>query len=311
MLRACLRSTFPMSISPALFLVIVMLALGKAYAHTGLLPQNTPEVINRLVIWLLLPALVLKAVHGLQFHADLLVLVATPWLLAGLTVAATWLLARALGWRREVVGCLLLCVALGNTAFLGYPLVEATLGHAALKYAVVYDQLGSFMLLSSFGLVVVALYGGASKPSVGAVVHKIVTFPSFAALILGLLPWERPPLVAHLIDVLASLLVPMAMFAVGFQLKLVPSRAVALPLAAGLALKLLVLPAAAFAIATLAGVDRQIVAVNTLQSAMPAMITAGALAIDAKLAPELAAGLVGYGILIAVVWLPLLAGWLA
>lgn len=300
-----------MSISPALFLVIVMLALGKAYAHTGWLPQNTPEVINRLVIWLLLPALVLKAVHGLQLQADLLVLVATPWLLAGLTVAATWLLSRALGWRREVTGCLLLCVALGNTAFLGYPLVEATLGHDALKYAVVYDQLGSFILLSSFGLVVVALYGGASKPSVGAVVHKVLTFPSFAALILGLLPWERPPLVAHLIDVLASLLVPMAMFAVGFQLKLVPSRAVALPLAAGLALKLLVLPAAAFAIATLAGVDRQIVAVNTLQSAMPAMITAGALAIDAKLAPELAAGLVGYGILIAVVWLPLLAGWLA
>ena len=44
---------------------------------------------------------------------------------------------------------------------------------------------------------------------------------------------------------------------------------------------------------------------------MPAMITAGALAIDAKLAPELAAGLVGYGILIAVLWLPLLAGWVA
>ena len=300
-----------MSLSPAMFLVIAMLVLGKLFAWTRLLPANTPEVINRLVIWLFLPALVIKAVHGLQFRAELLVLVLTPWLLALLTVLAVLGLSRLLGWRREVTGCLLLCVALGNTAFLGYPMVEATLGHQALGYAVVYDQLGSFMLLSSFGLVVVAWYGGGTRPTLPAVIRKILTFPSMGALIIGLLPWQRPALVDGLIVTLAGLLVPMAMFAVGFQLKLVPSRAFALPLVAGLGLKLLVLPAAAFAIATLAGVDSLVTAVNTLQSAMPAMITAGALAIDAKLAPELAAGLVGYGILIAVLWLPLLAGWVA
>jgi predicted permease len=298
-----------MTLSPAMFLVIAMLALGKLFAHTRLLPDNTPEVINRLVIWLLLPALVLKAVQGLEFRVELLVLVVTPWLLALLTVLAVLGLSRLLGWRREITGCLLLCVALGNTAFLGYPMVEATLGHDALAYAVVYDQLGSFILLSSFGLVVVALYGGVARPTALAVIRKIVTFPSFAALIIGLLPWERPLLIEGLIATLAGLLVPLAMFAVGFQLKLVPSRAFALPLVAGLGLKLALLPVAAFAIATLAGADSLIVAVSTLQSAMPAMITAGALATDAKLAPELAAGLVGYGILISVLWLPLVAGW--
>lgn len=298
-----------MTLSPAMFLVIAMLALGKLFAHTRLLPDNTPEVINRLVIWLLLPALVLKAVHGLEFRLELLVLVVTPWLLALLTVLAVLGLSRLLGWRREITGCLLLCVALGNTAFLGYPMVEATLGHDALAYAVVYDQLGSFILLSSFGLVVVALYAGVAKPTALAVIRKIVTFPSFAALIIGLLPWERPLLIEGLIATLAGLLVPLAMFAVGFQLKLVPSRAFAMPLVAGLGLKLALLPAAAWTIATLAGADALVIAVNTLQSAMPSMITAGALATDARLAPELAAGLVGYGILISVLWLPLVAGW--
>lgn len=298
-----------MTLSPAVFLVIAMLGLGKLFAHTSLLPANTPEVINRLVIWLLLPALVLKAVHGLAFRLELLVLVVTPWLLALLTVLAVVGLSRAFGWRREVTGCLLLCVALGNTAFLGYPMVEATLGHEALAYAVVYDQLGSFILLSSFGLIVVALYAGAARPTARAVILRVVTFPSFAALVIGLLPWTRPALVEGLIATLAGLLVPLAMFAVGFQLKLVPSRAFALPLVAGLGLKLALLPLAAWGIATLAGADALITAVNTLQSAMPAMITAGALATDAKLAPELAAGLVGYGILLSVVWLPLVAGW--
>lgn len=297
-----------MSWSPAIFVVIAMLALGRLYAWSGLLPAQTPEVVNRLVIWLFLPALVLKAVHGLRFDTGLLVLVATPWLLAALSVGAVWALGRTFRWRREVQGCLLLCVALGNTAFLGYPLVEAALGHAALRYAVVYDQLGSFLLLASFGPVVAALYAGGARPSAGLVLRRVLSFPSLAALVVGLLPWSRPPLFTHLVDTLAALLVPMAMFAVGFQLRLVPSRSLALPLAAGLLLKLALLPAAAFAIATLAGVDRQIVAVNTLQSAMPAMITAGALAIDAKLAPELASALVGYGILIALVWVPWLGG---
>ncbi|GMU42969.1 MAG: AEC family transporter [Xanthomonadales bacterium PRO6] len=300
-----------MSLSPAIFVVIAMLALGKLYAWSGLLPAQTPEVVNRLVIWLFLPALVLQAVHGLRFESALLVLVATPWLLAALTVAAVLLLGRMLRWRREVQGCLLLCVALGNTAFLGYPLVEATLGHGALRHAVVYDQLGSFLLLASFGPVVVALYAGGERPGAGLVLRRTLTFPSLAALLVGLLPWQRPAPFTHLVDTLAALLVPMAMFAVGFQLRLVPSRAVALPLAVGLLLKLALLPAAAWAVATLAGVDREIVAVNTLQAAMPAMITAGALAIDAKLAPELAAGLVGYGILIALAWVPWLGGVLA
>jgi malate permease and related proteins len=295
------------SASPALLLVVAMLVLGKVYARSGVLPAHTPDVINRLVIWLFLPALVLKAVHGLKFDPSLLVLIGTPWLLAAVTVVVVLSLQRLLGWAREVSACLLLCVALGNTAFLGYPMIEATLGAAALPYAVVYDQLGSFLLLSSFGVVVVAAYSGARRPPWMTVLRKIVTFPSFGALLLGLLPLPRPPLLEDLIDTLAGLLVPLAMFAVGFQLKLVPPRAYVLPVLAGLGLKLVVLPALAYTIGQLAGAEALLTAVNTMQSAMPAMITAGAMAIDARLAPDLAAALVGYGILISVLWLPLLA----
>ena len=48
-------------------------------------------------------------------------------------------------------------------------------------------------------------------------------------------------------------------------------------------------------------------AAGVLQAAMPAMVTAGALAIQHQLAPRLAAALVGYGVLIGLAWLPLLA----
>lgn len=296
--------------SEALLLVLVMLGLGKVFALARLLPDNAAEVLNRLVIWLLLPALVLKAVSGVRVDTSLLVLIATPWLLAILVVAAVWGAARRFAWPRPVVGCLLVCCALGNTAFLGYPMIEASLGANALRYAVIYDQLGSFLLLSSYGLVVIALMAGGERPTVAGVVRKVLTFPSFLALILGLLPIAHPPELTMLIERLAAMLVPVAMFAVGLQLKIVPPRAYAVPALFGLALKLLVLPAAAFLIGRLAGASGEVLTVNVLQSAMPSMITAGALAAHARLAPELASALVGYGILISLLWLPLLAGWL-
>lgn len=299
-----------MSLSPALVVVLAMLLFGKAFSQTGLLPENTPEVLNKLVLWLLLPALVLKAVRGLEFHSDLIVLVVTPWLLLLVSTAVVLLLARLCAWPRPVVGCLLLCTALGNTAFLGYPMVEATLGREALPYAVVYDQLGSFIALSSYGLIVVAIYRGDARPSARRIVRQVLTFPAFLALVIGLLPLPQPEWLQQLIDTLAGLLVPIAIFAVGFQLKLVPPWHTAGPTLAGLSIKLLLLPAIAYAFARLAGADTLVVAVNTLQSAMPAMITAGALASDARLAPEVAASLVGYGILIAVFWLPLLGSWM-
>jgi len=76
------------------------------------------------------------------------------------------------------------------------------------------------------------------------------------------------------------------------------------PLAVGLMLKLVILPALALPLALLFGLHDDLLQVNVLESAMPTMITAGALAIAHNLAPRLAAALVGYGILLSLVTLP-------
>ena len=34
-----------------------------------------------------------------------------------------------------------------------------------MRYAVVYDQFGTFLILASFGLFVLALYGGGTRPT--------------------------------------------------------------------------------------------------------------------------------------------------
>jgi hypothetical protein len=93
--------------------------------------------------------------------------------------------------------------------------------------------------------------------------------------------------------------------AVGLRLKLraPPARSA---LAIGLAIKMLLCPLVAFV--GLIALRRDLPAqVAILEASMPPMITAGAMASMAGLAPELCAALVGYGVVIAFVTVPLWA----
>lgn len=67
------------------------------------------------------------------------------------------------------------------------------------------------------------------------------------------------------------------------------------------------LPALALPLGWAFGLDGAALQVNVLESAMPSMITAAALAMMQGLAPRLAAALVAYGIVLSLATLP---GWL-
>ncbi|MEY4583313.1 MAG: hypothetical protein RL701_8016, partial [Pseudomonadota bacterium] len=195
---------------------------------------------------------------------------------------------------------------LGNTSFLGFPLVAALLGDDAVKYAVVYDQLGSFIALSSYGLFVVAYFGGGTPPTLREVLLRALRFPPFIAFLLAFTPVVRLAILQPLWARLGDAVVPLAMFAVGLRLELRPPhprRAVLF----GLVLKLFVMPALAYVIARALGAPRLFTQVAVLEAATPSMITAGAMAMQAGLAPELCAALVGYGVVLGLVTMPLIA----
>ncbi len=296
----------------ALLFVLLMLALGYGCARLRLFPDNTAEVLNLFALYLCLPAAVLRFVPKLQFSADIAVVALVPWLVLALSVALIVPLARMLKLRDEERAVLLLCVPLGNTSFLGYPLTEALLGRDALPYAVIYDQFGSFLILTTWGLWILARYGGDARPTPMMMLRKVLRFPPFLALVLALtlMPAEPPALITNALAKLSDTLLPIAVLAVGLSLKLRLPRDEIAPLGLGLALKLALLPAAVFALMALRHDSTTSAAVSVLETAMPPMITAGALAISHRLAPSLAAALVGYGTVLSLVTLPLWAAML-
>jgi predicted permease len=113
-------------------------------------------------------------------------------------------------------------------------------------------------------------------------------------------------LVEPVLERVGDTLVPIAMFAVGMKLSLRPPKETG-PLLFGLGAKMILSPLVAFAFLKLVGASHEVLRVGVFEAGMPSMITAGALSILAGLAPELAAALVGYGVLLALVTLPVLA----
>ncbi|KKO47312.1 membrane protein [Arsukibacterium ikkense] len=290
------------------YLVLAYLVIGVVLRRLPAMPENSGIVLNIYVLYVALPALILKSVPLLQFSSALLIPALTPWLLLIAVVATVLLLSKVFGWSRDVTGALLIVLPLGNTSFLGFPMTQALFGSSAMPYAVVYDQVGSFIALATYVTIVAAIYSPqVSKPTTKSILLKIISFPSFIALALGLLlrNVSFPPLADALINNLAATLVPVVMIAVGFQLSFRFSKSEISPLLSALTIKLLMMPLLAWAIWRSLGQSGMAVDISIFQAAMPPMISAGAIAIMAGLAPRLVSGIVGFGILIGLVSLPL------
>jgi malate permease and related proteins len=133
-----------------------------------------------------------------------------------------WFLAtRLLSLTRPQTGAVICSVLIANTAYLGYPLTVALLGHDALSVGVLFDVLVSSpsLMLGAFG--VAAAFGSRAGEGARARVRTFLTRnpPLYAAVLALLVPDALAPTV--LVDasqVLAVAMLPIGFFAVGATL---------------------------------------------------------------------------------------------
>lgn len=291
----------------ALLLLFTCLLLGVLVARFAKPPSGIVHGINWWVIQIALPALVLQLVPRVKIDTQLWFPVATMWIVFFGAWLLFALLGRWLGWSRERIGALTLVCGLGNTSFMGYPMMQALHGKEGLALAVVADQLGCFPLLSSAGVAVACLYAGkAPKPSV--IARRILTFPAFLALVVGAIVGALggwPPMFDDLFAPIGGTLTPLALFSVGLQFKFHLGEKQLPALLLGLGWKLALAPLAAWLLGRAAGIGGLTLTVGVLQAAMAPMISAAILADEHKLEPALANTILGAGIVLSLVTVPL------
>lgn len=289
-------------------MIFVWIALGLVLRRT-VASAAAFSRLTRFIIWLPLPATILLAIHVLRWDPADWVPVSMAWILflaaAGLFCAA----GRLLGWSSRTVGALVLTAGLSNTSFLGYPLLRALYGERAIPIAVLADQPGSFLVLSTLGLLAASFFSsGRTTPS--AVLGRMARFPPLWALVAAVLlrPFAMP--FETFLRLSARSLIPLALISVGGALKFdrVHLARERIPLALGLAYKLAVAPAALALLYVVALHQRgEAVRITLLEAAMAPMISGAIVAVEYGLEPELCSLMVGVGVPLCLVTVPLWA----
>lgn len=230
-----------------IFTLILIVAVGILLRRFRVLSTGDAATIRKIVFNVSLPALTF-----ISLYSNLIPMKAL-WLIPGVIAiqAIGYLIFRLVPARhRETV----FSGFLGNTGFMGYPVVQAILGPAALPLAVIYEQTHSFVVFSTW-------------------IHKnLRSFinPPLVAMLLALLlkPVALPQFVTDACKLVGNSTSPLAMLFVGLNVEMEFTWRSLLP--AGI--KLVLVPAMALALTLVLPVTGDIRSAFIIQSAMPTMV---------------------------------------
>lgn len=276
------------------------MAAGVAAQYVKAFPKNAYVALNQFVIHISLPGLALYYIPKITIGLELLYPLGVAWLGFLLAYLFFYSAGNFFKWSKKLTGCLILTAGLGNTSFVGFPVIEALYGKEGLQTAIIVDQPGTFVVMATLGIIVAAAY---SRGTTGGtdMLRKIALFPPFVAFFIGMVmnltEFDFPLEIQSVLSRLGSTVTPVALVAVGMQLKIERKSKHWRFLSLGLFFKLFIMPTFFFLLykILLHGEGLQI-DVSVMEAAMAPMITASILASSYGLKPRLAGMMVGVGI---------------
>ncbi|WP_266204838.1 AEC family transporter [Pontibacter kalidii] len=276
------------------------LGLGLLLQRVKEFPKNSAQVLNQFIIYISMPALALYFIPEVKLNSTVLLPVALAWICFGAAALFFWGLGKAFGWSRKLVGCLILTGGLGNTSFVGLPVIEALFGPDSLETVILIDQPGTFVVLSTAGIALAASFSRGSA-SASVIARKILLFPPFIAFLLALglnvLNLHFPADLKEVFQRLGSTVSPLALVSVGLQLRPEWRSKHWGFLALGLTFQLILAPAIILGLYYgVFGLRGELLQICVLEAAMAPMITASIIAASHGLKPRLASMMVGFGI---------------
>jgi predicted permease len=287
-------------------LILICISAGALLSRLRVLPPDAHKGINAWILYVALPALSFRFVPQIEWNMSLLLPVLTPLVVWG----GAWVFVAAYArWRRLSIGsrtALLVTCGLGNTAFIGFPMIAAFFGESEIHHAVVIDQL-TFILFATVAVAVIMRAAAAENQAKGATVgwgmilRKVFRFPPFVACLLALiLPrWVDVSAVNPLLDKLVATVSPMALFSIGMQLRVGAIRDEWRLVSAGLAYKLVLAPAMVFGLAMILGTGGNLARISVFEAGMSPHITVSLLAAQYQLNPKYCSLVVGVGIVLS------------
>ena len=281
-------------------IIFAFLFLGLVFQNIKGFPVSIYKYLNKIVIYICLPALALYYIPKIEWSNKLLYPIGVAWITFGGSYLFFTYLGNKFGWSRKLIGCLIITAGLGNTSFLGYPIIQALYGDEGMKTAILVDQPGSFVILSTFAILVASFYS-TGKPNGFQIAKKIAIFPPFLtfliACLMNFLNFDFHEYIQFSLQKLGFIMTPLAMLSVGLQLQFDRRSQHWRFLGLGLLYKLILTPAVIYVLyVVILQQHSKMIEVAVMESAMAPMITASILASSHGLKPRLCSMMVGFGI---------------
>lgn len=282
-------------------IIILAISIGYTIRRLNVFSKDAPIILNQFIIYISLPAMILLQIPKLTISIEAIIPIIISWTVMTVSVILILFLSRLFDFSKDVVGCLMLVAVLGNTSFLGIPIITSYIGHESIPYILVYDQLGNFIALATYGTFVANYYSSNNKVTFKLITYKVITFPPFIALIVGLvlIGTEFNSMITKILESFSTTIVPLALVSVGLQLKLKMQKDEIKPFSVAIVTKLIISPIIAIIVCKIFDWNNTASMVSIMEAGMSAMITAAAIATMANLAPKLSAAIVGYGTIIS------------
>ena len=286
-----------------LFLLICLLA-GIVLRQGRVVGEETPKAINRVLIYVCLPALTLLYASELQFESRYALAVLMPWVVFLGSWLFFWVMQSRLGLTNQTRIVLTLTAGIPSVSFVGFPIFELLYGPEGIKTGVLMSQAGSFLVCGTVGVLLASYHApteSGQKITAKQLAVNVLRFPTFGAfavaLLVNLAGWHWPSVVREVLHRVGSPFSFLALLSVGMQLDFRPESWQSRALWWGLGYKLLLAPALiAFLVLFVLNQRGQMAEICVIGSALGPMNTAAVIAANYGLDPPLAARMVGIGI---------------
>jgi predicted permease len=281
-------------------LIFFFLFLGLLLQRVNWFPTHIYKFLNKVVIYFCLPAITLYHIPKIKWDNELLFPIGAGWLTFILAFVFFHFLGKRLGWSNKLIGCLILTAGLSNSSFLGYPIIEALFGKKGLETAVLVDQPGTFVVVSTLGVFVAAFYSKGS-PNTFSIIKKIILFPPFIMFVLACLmnvyDYDLDLDIQSVLLKIGSLVTPFALLSVGLQLNFDKKSQHWRFLRLGLFFKLILVPFVILVLYVFIFKQHsEPIKITIMETAMAPMITGAILASTYGLKPKLSSMMIGFGI---------------
>lgn len=280
-----------------MLLIVVSFIAGILLRRFKVLPENAHIVLNNFIIYVSLPALIIKSLRFIPMTSTYFSAALMPWIMFAMAAALFLLLERAKIFNRNTTLALMLTAGLANTSFVGIPVIEALYGKQYIPVAVIIDQMGTFLLVSVLVIPLVDfLRIGEFK--LAEALKNLVVFPPFIALVLAFIFQYLKPveMVFAVAERLAETLAPLALVSVGFQWHASHVKKFLKELSIGLGFKLILAPVLVYFIYAAFAYHADLRKIVVLEAAMGPMITGGIIAMQKNINPPLVAAMLSIGI---------------